>query len=344
MSDMDIQVPREESMEESGFDDLIQSDSGKMDPQNPVKPPVAKTPTRPLFFEDSSDEDEEQPAEEEASAKNETLTKMDVAITPPSATSASRKRQRTPIPAVKSDVIDLSDSPVSKRKASNMAVKPLVSATTSTSRTSDKPMAGPSVPRSTQASLLSSSPRLNEFSTGFIGEYYTTGYSLNQGKGYITERAPIIIERTKTQEERDQEKAKKAVSPAIHSGKPGMVKNGKLVRPQVKGGKQATLGSMGMGNKPVCSQRGVVYNLNMSLTSISPYLSALRFAGCEEGDHSSKTDACKQYNSIHVSSLYSCETFCLFSCHDADFGKSSYRNARKFGKCIIVGSSIAVVQ
>jgi hypothetical protein len=89
----------------------------------------------------------------------------------------------------------------------------------------------------------------------YIGEYFCSGWSLNKGKGYCSNGSRIHIERNKSQEERDREREAKAKSKGKEVGQvsvtgPTVIKNGKVMKP---GGKQMTLGAMGIGKKTVRS-------------------------------------------------------------------------------------------
>lgn len=75
-----------------------------------------------------------------------------------------------------------------------------------------------------------SKARLPTFERGLIGTCYCSAWSLTKGKGYCTPGSTIVIERPKTREEREAERAAKTSS--LGAGKAGttVIKNGKIVK------------------------------------------------------------------------------------------------------------------
>lgn len=103
-----------------------------------------------------------------------------------------------------------------------------------------------------QPDYPSSSNLPSEFRRGYIGEFCSEGWSLSKGKGYCSPGAKVYFERQKPEKEREFE------TPVTKSGL-GKLVNGKLVRgPPAKGigGRQMTLGAMGMGKKPAVVRSG----------------------------------------------------------------------------------------
>ncbi len=243
---------------------------------------IKTEPKQPLFFDGSSDEDDRpQPSKPKITART-TKSSGGLATAPtsradrtpsPSLAVSTRKRGRSPnvrgSSPTSSGIIDISDSPIAPVKSSASRTNPklelkeeldddIVMMSGDGFSSPSNAEAGPSrpqVPSSSDATLISI--RLSSFVMGYIGEYYTTGYSLNKGKGYITNDAKIHIERNKSQAERDQEKAAKLGKVGkdvggVHVGsKTTIIKNGKVVRAggSASNGKQATLVSMGISGK-----------------------------------------------------------------------------------------------
>ncbi len=120
-------------------------------------------------------------------------------------------------------------------------------------RTSSRaqPIAGPSRspdPSSHLAPTMLDSLSQSDF---YIGEYFCNGWSLNKGKGYCTPGSRIHVERTKSQEEKYEERKMKNgldVGQVRVGGPTVITKGGKGVKGETK---QTTLGAMGIGKKPV---------------------------------------------------------------------------------------------
>ena len=92
----------------------------------------------------------------------------------------------------------------------------------------------------------SSSNLPKEFRRGYIGEFCSEGWSLSKGKGYCSAGAKIYFERQKPEKQREAEAA------VVKTG-PGKLVNGKFIKgtpAKAIGGKQMTLGAMGLGKKP----------------------------------------------------------------------------------------------
>jgi len=125
--------------------------------------------------------------------------------------------------------------------------------------TPEKPKASTSRPTKRKASPETAPAtqipaRFADFEKGYIGSFYCSGLSLNKGKGYIATGAKVVVERNKTQAEKDQEKAYKDRNKIKAGGKSTtVIKNGKVI----KGGggpvKQATLSGFSSAKKSTSS-------------------------------------------------------------------------------------------
>ena len=194
--------------------------------------------SEPLFLRDSSDEDE--PKAEPTKAKtNAEESPPDERLIKQTALNSQRNVKRdfaridTFTDDSDDDIVILSTP--EKPKA-------LISGPT-------KRKASPGIVSATQIPA-----RFADFEKGYIGSFYCSGLSLNKGKGYITTGAKVVVERNKTQAEKDQEKADKERNKIKAGGKTTtVIKNGKVI----KGGggpiKQATLSGFSSAKKGASS-------------------------------------------------------------------------------------------
>ena len=110
--------------------------------------------------------------------------------------------------------------------------------------------AGPS--RHRRPSPLSHSSSSNvplSFTSGYLGEFVCEGWSLSKGKGYCVPGSKVVFERPKIVKGSDEDA--KIISRSKDKVGPAKLVNGKVVNAKSKpvGGKQVTLGSLGMGKK-----------------------------------------------------------------------------------------------
>jgi len=86
------------------------------------------------------------------------------------------------------------------------------------------------------------------FTQGYLGEFVCEGWSLSKGKGYCSPGSKIIFERPKPIKADDD----KSFARSKDKAGPAKLVNGKMVHAKGKpagGGKQMTLGGMGVGKK-----------------------------------------------------------------------------------------------
>jgi DNA repair protein RAD5 len=107
-------------------------------------------------------------------------------------------------------------------------------------------------PSTSKRRALSRSPSNNvplSSTDGYLGEFVCEGWSLSKGKGYCVPGSKVIFERPKAAKGGDED------SKVLARGKdkvgPARLVNGKMVNAKTKpvGGKQVTLGSLGLGKK-----------------------------------------------------------------------------------------------
>jgi DNA repair protein RAD5 len=194
--------------------------------------------SEPLFLRDSSDEDE--PNAEPTKAKPE--TEDCPAIEQPQHQTAPNSQRKAKRDFARVDTFtDDSDDDIVILSTPEKP-KSLISRPT-------KRKASPGTVPATQIPA-----KFVDFEKGYIGSFYCSGLSLNKGKGYITTGAKVVVERNKTQAEKDQEKADKERNKVKAGGKSTtVIKNGKVI----KGGggpvKQATLSGFSSAKKGTSS-------------------------------------------------------------------------------------------
>ena len=221
-----------------------------------VDPPLA-SPKEALFLQDSSDEEEEDRPAVKPTNTRKLSSSQDVygfrSTDDLPAPTTPHPREKKPVGVLKkrefTRVDTLSDDSDDDIVILSTPEKPKPTAGPSSRQAKRKASPKASSSRAEAPPMTQASAKLASFDRGYIGSFYCSGLSLNKGKGYITNGANIIVERNKTQAERDEEKAEKERAKGKTAGKATtVIKNGKVI----KGGgaaKQSTLGGFASGKK-----------------------------------------------------------------------------------------------
>lgn len=111
------------------------------------------------------------------------------------------------------------------------------------------PTAGPSKLKRPSPSRSPSSNIPPSFTDGYLGEFVCEGWSLSKGKGYCVPGSEVIFERPKAAKMAEDDS--KILARSKDKIGPARLVNGKVVNAKAKpvGGKQVTLGALGMGKK-----------------------------------------------------------------------------------------------
>lgn len=191
------------------------SSTASLAEMSPHSSPSMAPKSEPDLFFPSSDSEDEQPVVAGPSASSATPAVQ--------ASSSSRAAQSSSRPRLRSSSPDIIAMPSSSTQTPLARKRPSASRTPSQTAPAD-------------------------FTTGYLGEFVCEGWSLSKGKGYCSAGSKVIFERPKAVKTAEEDKS---AGSKIKTG-PARLVNGKMVHAKGKpanGGKQATLGSMGMGKK-----------------------------------------------------------------------------------------------
>lgn len=106
------------------------------------------------------------------------------------------------------------------------------------------------------------------FTSGYLGEFVCEGWSLSKGKGYCSPGSKVIFERPKPIKADDD----KSFARSKEKAGPARLVNGKMIHAKGKpvgGGKQMTLGGMGLGKKATQPVSATSSNIECKLYSRS---------------------------------------------------------------------------
>ena len=109
--------------------------------------------------------------------------------------------------------------------------------------------AGPSTQKRPFRSQSPPSKIPSSFTGGYLGEFVCEGWSLSKGKGYCVPGSKVVFERPKAAKGMDDDT--RVLDRSKEKAGPAKLVNGRVVNAKVKpvGGKQVTLGALGMGRK-----------------------------------------------------------------------------------------------
>jgi len=127
-------------------------------------------------------------------------------------------------------------------------------------------VAGPSRKRSSAS--RSPSPQVPaSFTGGYLGEFVCEGWSLSKGRGYCVSGSKVIFERPKPAKAQAADEAK-VIARSKEKVGPAKLVNGKVVNAKAKpgGGKQVTLGALGVGKKGAMSAVDMPFSWRESQT------------------------------------------------------------------------------
>jgi DNA repair protein RAD5 len=222
-------------------------------------------PKEALFLQDSSDDEEEdrrpiklkQPQTRASSEDVYGFRSSDVVEVPatPKPTEKKKAELENKRQAAKVDWLD--DDSDDDIVILSTPEKPIATAGPSSRPPKRKASPRPATSKVAPPPLTQASAKLASFDRGYIGSFYCSGIALSKGKGYITSGASVVVERNKTQAEKDQEKADREKAKGKTAGKATtVIKNGKVI----KGGgtaKQSTLSGFATGKKAATTAKPV---------------------------------------------------------------------------------------